>query len=92
MSENAQLLEVILDEVRGLRTRFDVHSADTGERLSILETHMEGLVGNHQPGRLTILENKVAAIQQWRHYTTGIYIGVSGLISAGVAFVYHIWR
>lgn len=89
---NDPLSEIILEEVRALRTRFDVHSSDTGERLSVLETHMEGLVGNHQPGRLTILENKVAAIQQWRHYTTGIYIGVSGLISATVAFLYHMWK
>lgn len=86
------LQTVILDEVRALRTRIDAHSADTAERLSVLETHMDNLVGNHQPGRLTLLENKVTAIQQWRHYTTGIYIGVSGLVSAGTALLYHLWK
>lgn len=91
MTDNT-LQTVILEEVRALRTRFDVHSQDTGERLATLETHMESLVGNTQPGRLTLLEAKVAAIQQWRHYTTGIYVGISGLVSAAVAFIYHLWK
>lgn len=86
------LQTVILEEVRALRTRFDVHSADTGERLAILETHMESLVGDKQPGRLKILEDKVSAIQQWRHYTTGIYIGISSLVSVATAVLYHLWK
>jgi hypothetical protein len=86
------LQTVILEEVRALRTSLDAHRAETGERLATLETHMESLVGNHQPGRLTLLENKVSAIQQWRHYTTGIYIGVSGIVSAATAFIYHLWK
>lgn len=86
------LQTVILEEVRALRTRIDAHSADTAERLATLETHMDNLVGNHQPGRLTVLENKVTAIQQWKHYTTGIYVGISGLVSAVTAYLYHLWK
>jgi hypothetical protein len=90
MSE--QIQSIILDELRALRTRFDVYSDDMGQRTTRLETHMESLVGDKQPGRLTRLEDKVAAIQQWRHYTTGIYIGVSGIVSAATAFIYHLWK
>jgi hypothetical protein len=90
MSE--QIQSIILDELRSLRTRFDVYSSEMGDRTARLETHMDTLVGNRQPGRLKILEDKVSAIQQWRHYTTGIYIGVSGIVSAATAFIYHLWK
>jgi len=86
------LSSIILEEVRALRSRFDVHSADTGERLAKLETHVESLVGDTQPGRFTVLENKVSDLQHWRFTATGIYIGVSGLVSALTAFLYHLWR
>ena len=86
------LQTVILEEVRALRTRIDAHSADTAERLSVLETHMEGLVGNHQPGRLTIVENKVSELQHWRWKAVGIYIGVSGAVSVVTAVLYHLLK
>lgn len=86
------LQTVILEEVRALRTRVDAHSADTAERLATLETHMDSLVGNHQPGRLSIIEKKISDLQQWKHYTTGLYIGISSLVSVATAFIYHLWK
>jgi hypothetical protein len=87
-----QLQTIILDEVRQLRIRFDVHSADTGERLSVLETHMESLVGNSQPGRLTIVENKVTELQHTHWLMRGVYLSVSALVSAITAYIYHVWK
>jgi hypothetical protein len=86
MSESIQ--ELILDELRGLRTQV----SQSAERLARVETHVESMVGNTQPGRLTLLENKVSDIQRWRWTTTGIYMGVSGFISALTAFIYHRWK
>lgn len=72
---------LILKELRGI-----------GERLARLETHVESLVGNGQPGRLTVAEKKISDLQQWRWTTTGIYIGISSLVSVATAFVYHLWK
>lgn len=63
-----------------------------GERLARLETHMESLVGNGQPGRLTLVENEVSEIQRWRWKATGIYIGVSGAVSCLTAYLFHLWN
>lgn len=90
--EGVPLLETILIELRELRTDFNTTARDTGARLSTLETHLESVVGGQQPGRLTILENKVSDIQHWRWHTTGIYIGVSSLVSVGAAFLFHLWK
>jgi hypothetical protein len=84
------LQRLILEEVRQLRTSLEDHKEESSSRLAKLETHMESLVGGHQPGRLTVLEQKVSALQQWRHTTTGIYMGLSGLISAATGWLYHL--
>lgn len=91
MTDNA-LAMVILEEVRALRSRFDLHSADTGERLSALETHVSNIVGDAQPGRMTLIENKVSDLQHWRWKATGIYIGVSGAVSCLTAYLFHLWK
>lgn len=95
MNSDFTLQTVILEEVRALRTKFDMHAAEmseAGERMAKLETNMDTLVGKHQPGRITIIENKLSALQQWKHYTTGIYIGISSLVSIATAFIYHLWK
>lgn len=78
---------LILEQLQTLNSRFNL----SAERLARVETHVESLVGNTQPGRLTVLENKVSALQQWRWKTTGIYIGVSGVVSTITALVYHLY-
>lgn len=83
-----QVQTLILDELRTLNTRFNL----SAERLARVETHVESLVGNTQPGRLTVLENKVSELQHWRWKTTGIYIGISGLVSVATGVVYHFFK
>lgn len=59
-----------------------------GERLAKLETHMESLVGNGQPGRLTVVENKVSELQRWRWRIAGIATG----LSAALTVILHFWK
>lgn len=87
-----QINNLILDELRELRSSFNEHSQDVVQRLSKLETQSENIVGNGQPGRLTIVENKVSELQHVHWLMRGIYIGVSALVSAGTAFLYHLWK
>jgi hypothetical protein len=70
----------------------DVHLSDTGERLAKLETHVEFLIGNGQPGRLTKLEANVNELIRWKLKTVGWGIGVRSVVSAVVAFVYQIFK
>jgi hypothetical protein len=83
------LNQIILEEVRALRTRFDVHSADTGERLAILETHISSLVGDLQPGRMTILEASVKELSKWRWKMVGYCAGISGTVSTTAVILFH---
>ena len=66
--------------------------SDTGERLAELETHVESLIGNGQPGRLTKLEANVNELIRWKSKTVGWGIGVSSVVSTVVAFVYQIFK
>lgn len=50
------------------------------ESLARLETHMEGLVGNGQPGRVTKLEEKVDGLSKWRWMLIGGAIALSAII------------
>jgi hypothetical protein len=83
------LNQIILEEVRGLRTRFDVHSADTGERLATLEAHVSSLVGDLQPGRMTILEASVKELSKWRWKMVGYCLGISGTVSTTAVILFH---
>ena len=90
---------IILDEVRAMRTKLDMHSVEASERLTALETHMYTLIGNGQPGRLTMLETGITAvrtevseIQHWRSRVKGGYIAVSAVVAGAVSIIYHIWK
>jgi len=48
--------ELILDELRALRSDFNTYARDTGERVSSLETDMHDLKGNGQPGMRSLQE------------------------------------
>lgn len=50
------------------------------ESLARLETHMQDLVGNGKPGRVTNLEKEVQALARWRWIITGGIITVSVII------------
>jgi len=79
-------LDLILEEVRSLRTDYNAHARDTGERLSALEMGMHDLRGNGQPGRITLLEDAVEKLQQWRWWLIGAAAGVSGMVT-GLAWM-----
>jgi hypothetical protein len=78
--------DIILAELRELRSAFNMTAHDTGERLATLETQMHSLCGNGQPGRISLLESAVNKLSAWRWYLLGAAAGVSGVVSS-VAWV-----
>lgn len=78
-----ETLQLILSEVRELNT----HARETGERLARLETSTYSLVGNGQPGRITLLEDKVDDLRRWRWRMVGIATGVAALMSGIVTTI-----
>lgn len=73
---------LILSELRDLRSAFNDNARDTGERLARLETSMHTLIGNGQPGRITLLETAVDQLKQFRWWMIGAAAGVSAVVSA----------
>jgi hypothetical protein len=71
-------VSLILAELRGLRSE----TKDNGERLARLETAMESVVGAGQPGRLTIIEDKIESLNRWRYWSVGVGAGVGGAAGA----------
>jgi hypothetical protein len=58
------------------------------DSLARLETHMENLVGNGQPGRVTKIEDDVESLQKARWYLAGAVVGISTAASAVIHFVF----
>jgi hypothetical protein len=74
--------ELILNELRDLRSDYNKSSRETGERLSSLEAQVRsGITGNGQPSRLQRIEDAVSRLQNWRWYLIGVAAGVSGVVS-----------
>jgi hypothetical protein len=63
--------EVILTELRELRSEYNVNAILTSQRLASLETSMTTLVGNGQPGRIAKMEEDVKTLQGWRWWLVG---------------------
>jgi hypothetical protein len=80
-------LSLILAEVQSLRADYNTNARETGERLSSLETSMTSLVGNGQPGRITILEQRLDDLRRWRWRMVGIATGVATVLSGIVTTV-----
>jgi len=78
---NPDTLNLILSEVRELRADYNTNARETGERLASLETSMYSLVGNGQPGRITLIERTVDDLRRWRWRMVGIATGVATMIS-----------
>jgi hypothetical protein len=72
--------ELILDEVRALRADFNNYARETGERVATLESHVHGLVGNGQPGRMALLEAAVEKLSQWRWWLVGVAAGSTSVV------------
>lgn len=47
-----ETIDIVLEELRRLRSEFTSYVRETGERLSALEQQTYSLVGNGQPGRV----------------------------------------
>ena len=73
--------DLILDELRSLRTDFNSYSRDTGERIATLETQIYPLIGNGSPGRVSRLETSVEKLSSWRWWVVGAAAGGSGVVS-----------
>lgn len=86
------LEQQILVELRELRTDFNREARASAERFSRLETLTESVVGGTQPGRLTLLEDKVAELSAWRWKMVGICAGVASTISVVTIVLEHIWK
>jgi hypothetical protein len=50
------------------------------ENLAELKVNMHNLVGNGQPGRVKVLEDKVESLGKWRWIVTGGIIAISAVI------------
>jgi hypothetical protein len=77
-------LSLILAELRELRSDYNANARETGERLSSLETSMTSLVGNGQPGRITLAEEAIKDLQAWKWRIFGIATGAATVVSGVV--------
>jgi hypothetical protein len=84
--------ELILNELRDLRSAFNDNAQSTGERLASLETSMYALIGNGQPGRIAVLETAVDKLREWRWKVIGASAGVSGAVSGLVMLIRELLR
>jgi hypothetical protein len=53
---------------------------DLGERVAALEVQVKSIVGNGQPGRLTLVENSVSTLQRWKYWLMGVAASVSAIM------------
>jgi AICAR transformylase/IMP cyclohydrolase PurH len=69
---------MILDELRSIRTE----TQSNGQAIARLETSMTTLIGNGQPGRVTLIEVAVDGLQRWRAWSVGVTVGGGAVIGA----------
>lgn len=67
----------ILDELREMRRE----QSEQGERIARIETKLENVLGNGQPGRLTNVERDVKALREKAAHNKGWFAGVSGVLT-----------
>jgi hypothetical protein len=83
-----QMLQNTLDEVREIRTLV----IDLLQRVAKLETQLDGVVGDQQPGRLTLVEQTVKELQSWRWRMVGLGAGSSAVVTGLGALVFHLMK
>jgi hypothetical protein len=79
--------DLILSELRELRADFNHNARETGERLASLETSLYSLVGNGQPGRMTLAEEAIKDLQSWRWRMAGITTGAATVLSGVITWL-----
>ena len=80
--------QAILIELRELRTDFNEFARGMGERLATHDAELHTVLGNGQPGRLSVLETKVSELQRWHWKIIGMCTG----LSSGAAVLIHFWK
>jgi hypothetical protein len=70
----------ILTEIRELRKDFNKYALDMESRTTTLETEMHSLMGNGNPGRITLLERAVDKLNGFKWWLFGAAAGCSGLM------------
>lgn len=58
---------------------------DTSEKLGRIESKLDSLVGNGQPGRMTLAENRLSKIEKDMTAKTAVSHFVTGLLSAVIS-------
>ena len=64
------------DEMGKLREAFEAFKAENIEKVAKLEAQMLTVIGNGQPGRLTLAEEKIGALEKVHWKQTGIVSAV----------------
>ncbi|MDR3746666.1 MAG: hypothetical protein P4M04_00655 [Acidobacteriota bacterium] len=68
-------------EWREFRESVSAWQQETGERVAQLEVKAQDLSGNGQPGRMTIAEQGIAALQRVRYWQLGAAAALSGALT-----------
>ena len=66
-------------EWREFRESVSAWQQETGERIAQLEVKTQDLCGNGQPGRMTVAERSIAALQRFRYWQLGAAAVLSGI-------------
>ena len=61
---NTSTEQLILTELQGLRADVTASQIDMAGRVSALETQTKAVLGNGQPGRLTLVERNVERVEE----------------------------
>jgi hypothetical protein len=73
--------QILLTEIRALRTDFNDFAREFGERVAKNETQIYSLIGNGQPGRMSRAESAIESLKQWRWKIVGIATGASSVVT-----------
>jgi hypothetical protein len=80
MSEaNNEIQQVILQELRSFRSDVSTKLDDHVQRLTAVETKLEPLLGNGQPGLITKMQDDIGELKKFRYYFVGALMALEGL-------------
>jgi len=79
--------QLILTELRQLRTDFSEFALRVEGRLSSLEADNHAVMGHIQPGRMAAAEAEIRDLQRWRWRMVGISTGCSVVISSAFSLI-----
>lgn len=81
-TEQSSLNDLILEEIRELRTLTTSSFQSQGERIAKLETALKPLLPNGSPGIIKELQNDVASLKSSRTWTAGVAAAISAVVGA----------